>query len=301
MRLFGLWVRLWIWSHGGRRMRVDAAGYDMVVHCIGPHDAEPWLLLHGMGATALSWTCLIKALRTECRLYVPELCALGGTRGPDPAVQVAESASVLAALIRTLAPGPGLTVAGMSLGGWMAVRLALAHPDAVDRLLLIDVAGWRDQDWQRVVDLVRLRDLGDVDRLYTALFDRTPWLLRHSRNAFLAAYRSASVTSILEKTRAEDSFDATDLARIRVPTGIIWAEHDGLFPVDVARSMRQALPLANLRIIPRCGHGLHWERPRALVAAVRQWRRETESLMQGLEPAAGRRILSPNSREEVGP
>jgi len=290
-----------MWIHGGRHMRVRAGGYDMVVHCIGPRDAEPWLLLHGMGATALSWTCLIKALRPNCRLYIPELCALGGTRGPHPAIHVAESATVLASLIETLAPGPRLTVAGMSLGGWMAVRLALAHRAEVDRLLLIDVAGWKDQDWQHVVDLVRLRDLSDVDRLYSALFVRTPWLLQHSRNAFLAAYSSPSVTTILDETRADDSFDAADLARIRVPTGIVWAENDGLFPVAVARRMSEALPHATLEIIPRCGHGLHWERPQALVDAVQRWRRKSESSVRRLAPASSERILVVNKREENGP
>jgi pimeloyl-ACP methyl ester carboxylesterase len=289
MRLFGLWIRLWIRLHGGRRQVVQAAGYRIVLYSIGPSDAEPWLLLHGLGATAFSWTPVLKALSRDCRLLIPELSALGGTSGPHPSIQVAESGEVLSALLQRVLPDTPVTVAGMSLGGWMAVRLVLARPDCVARLLLVDSAGWKDQDWHHVVELVRLRDLNDVERLYGALFVRIPWLLRHSRRAFLSAYTSAAVTSILESTSDQDAFDAGDLAQIAVPTGLIWAEYDGLFPPAVGESMAAALSTASPTVVSDCGHGLHWERPAALVQAVERWRESTSDPRVDLaSPGIGR-------------
>lgn len=291
MRLFSLWIRLWIRFHGGRRRTIRVAGYDIVLYEIGPEEGEPWLLLHGLGGTALSWSPVLKALCRDCRLLIPELSTLGGTYGPHPAIQIAESAAVLSVLLDRTRPGKRLTVAGMSLGGWMAVRLALAQPDCLERLLLIDSAGWKEQDWDHVVHLVQLHELRDVDRLYQALFVHTPWLLRHSRRAFLAAYRSSAVTSVLEGTDRTDAFDATDLSRIHAPTGLIWAEHDGLFPATVGKSMAAALPSASLVVVADCGHGLHWERPDALVEAVQRWREATPRASSALASSPDERIL----------
>lgn len=274
MRLFGLWVRLWIWIHGGRRSVIRAGEYDLVLYDIGPREGEPWLLLHGLGATALSWTPLMKALSGRHRLLIPELSNFGGTLGPHPAITVAESSGVIASLLQQILPDRPATIAGMSLGGWMAVRFAIAQPQRVERLLLIDTAGWRDQDWAHVEDLVRLRNLADVDRLYKALFVNTPWLLRHSRRTFLKAYTAPAVTSILENTSEELVFDASDLEKMTVATGVIWAAHDGLFPPAVGERVAAALQNSRLIIVPNCGHGLHWERPRAFVNAVTEWRSE---------------------------
>lgn len=268
LRLYSLWTRIWLRLVGARRHRVEAAGYSVVVHELGSRDAPTWLLLHGLGATAASWMPVLRAVWRRRRLLVPELSALGGTRGPTPAVQVAEAPAVLSALLERLCGGRAGTVLGMSLGGWMAVRLALARPDLVERLVLIDSAGWHDQDWDRVRTLVTLETEDDVERLYGALFLHTPPVLRWSRGTFLAAYTSPAVRSILERTREEDTFDAADLARLSIPTGLVWGERDGLFPSWIGERMAADLPTARLEIVPGCGHGMHWECPDRFVAAV---------------------------------
>lgn len=268
LRLYGLWTPIWLFLAGARRHRVDVGGYRMAVHELGPREAPPWLLLHGLGATAASWMALLRAARRRHRLLVPELSHLGGTRGPAPAVQVAEAPTVLTALLARLAGGRPVTILGMSLGGWMAVRLALARPELVERLVLIDSAGWHDQDWDHVRALVTLETKDDVERLYRALFVRTPPLLRWSRGAFLAAYTTPAVRSILGRTREEDTFTGADLERLSIPTGLVWGERDGLFPPRIAEEMTASLRAGRLEIVPACGHGLHWECPDRFVAAV---------------------------------
>lgn len=268
LRLYALWTGIWLRLVGARRHRVEAGGYSMVVHELGPRDAPTWLLLHGLGATAASWMAVLRAVRRRRRLLVPELSALGGTRGPAPAVQVAEASAVLAGLVERLCDGRAATVLGMSLGGWMAVRLALARPELVERLVLIDSAGWHDQDWDHVRALVTLQSEDDVERLYRTLFVRTPPVLRWSRGAFLDAYTSPAVRSILEHTREENTFSAADLGQLSIPTGLVWGERDGLFPPRIGEQMAASLRTARLEIVPGCGHGLHWECPDRFVAAV---------------------------------
>ncbi len=261
---------------GARRRRLTVGDdVSLAYTVLGPREGEPWILLHGLGSVGSSWISVLSALRRECRLVVPELSALGGTRSPGGGLNLREGTTALARLLEAEFGGRPVTVCGLSLGGWMAVRLALVRPDLVSRLVVIDGGGYKHQDWDRVEELVRVTDLAGVERLYQALFVHAPWVLRHSKAAFLSAYTSPGVISILDGTEEQDAFDDADLARIDVPTALIWGERDGLFPVTTAEAMAKALPRATLTVVPNCGHALHWDCPESLVAALQKFRRST--------------------------
>lgn len=245
----------------------------LVYYRQGPADGEPWLLLHGMGSFAVGWRHVLGALRRECRLVAPELSALGGTEAPGGGLGIRSGARAAAALIEQEFGRRPVTVAGFSLGGWMAVRLALARPELVSRLVLIDAGGYRHQDWEAIQKLVDVKELADVDRLYRAFFVRTPKLLRPGRRTFLKAYTSPSVRLVLARTTEDDAFDAADLARLDLPVALIWGGADGLFRPEVAAAMAAALPRATLEVLPGCGHVLQWDCPAGMVAAIQRFRR----------------------------
>lgn len=274
LRLFRFAAVSYLKLAGARRRRLQAGSVSMVYYSLGPPDGEPWLLLHGLGAIAASWDAVLRTMRRDCRLVVPELSALGGTKAPDGGLDVKRAAEVLARLIEEEFDGRPVTVAGISLGGWMAVRLALKRPDLVSRLVLINAGGYRDQDWEAIQALVQVEDLEGVDRLYGAMFAKTPWVMRVSRNGFLEAYTSKPVKNVLASLSEEDTFDAEELARLRVPTGLIWGDKDGLFQVEAARGMAEAIPGARFYLLESCGHAIHLEHPRRLLAALEQFRRE---------------------------
>lgn len=266
---------------GARRVRREIPPASIVLYRLGPPDGEPWLLLHGMGSIAGSWVQVLGALRRDCRLLVPELSNLGGSRVPGGGIGIANAADYLGRLLEAELGGAGgtggrtrpVTVVGLSLGGWMAVRLALARPDLVARLVLVDAGGYRHQDWDRIQQLVAVADLADVDRLYSQIFVRAPWIMRRSREGFLRAYTSPGVRSVLTDTTEADTFEDADLARLTMPTALIWGEHDGLFQLSTARAMAAALPQASLEVIPGCGHAVHLECPERLGAALQRFRR----------------------------
>lgn len=272
LKLFSLLGFMLLRFGGARRRTARIGEVELRYFVIGPVSGEPWMLLHGLGATAMSWLPVLRALRSECRLIVPELSELGGTRVPGGSMTLERRAEVCAQLIEMELPGRAVTVAGISLGGWVATLLTRNRPSLVARLLLIDAAGYRDLDWTHVRDLVDVDDMADVDRLYRALYVAPPLLLRCSRRGFLAAYRSPAVRHILETTDERHAFDDHDLAQIRVPTGVIWGEYDGLFPLSAGKAIAQALPAASLDVLPDCGHAVHWECPDKLVAAIERFR-----------------------------
>lgn len=275
LRLLAIGTSTLMRALGARPFRVETDRVSLLVHELGPKDGEPWVLLHGMGSTGLSWAFVTGRLRRNCRLLVPELSALGGTGGSRPGLDVREGVQAVAQMIRERVPDRPVTVAGISLGGWIATRLALAEPALVERLLLVNCAGYRDQDWERIQQVVTVSDLRGVDRLMAALFYRTPLPLRLARRGFLATYNSPTVRHILDSLTEEDSFDAGDLARLELPVGLIWGDRDGLFYPEVAHAMRSALPNARLEVVPRCGHGIQWERPRALAEAIDRFRSQS--------------------------
>ena len=257
---------------GARRTRFRRGEISLVVHQLGPEGGEPWVLLHGLGSTALSWAPVLPALRRDCRVLVPELAELGGTRHPQGALSIDESVATIAALIERQFPGRPVTLAGTSLGGWIAVRLALAYPHLVSRLVLVVAGGYRDQDWSEIQRKVTVETVDDVDRLYGALFHRPPWLARLVRRAFLRAYSSRSVSSALAAIREENGFGDEELHAIQAPTAVIWGDRDGLFAAPVGERIAHALPHSHFYLIAECGHAVHWDRPKEFSQALADFR-----------------------------
>lgn len=259
-------------SLGLRRESLPVGPWRVRVWRGGRPGGEPWLLLHGLGATSATFLPLLRRLLGECEVALPELSALGGTRGPRAAPGVGEAARLAAAVARHCFPGRAPTVAGISLGGWIAVRLALAEPALVARLLLVVPGGWRDQDWQRIGRMVRIETAGQARALWRALFVAPPFWMRPARWGLFLAYRSSAVAAALATVREADAFGAADLARLELPVGLVWGEQDRLFRVEVGEAMRRALPRATLTRVPDAAHGVQWERPGEFLAAVGDFR-----------------------------
>jgi pimeloyl-ACP methyl ester carboxylesterase len=277
MRLLALVTHVWLRLLGFRRLRRQVGEWRMVFYRKGRGGerevGEPWVLLHGLGSNALSWSAVARHLAPGSRVIIPELSRLGGSRGPRAGLAVAEGARVVAELLRRELAGEPATVVGLSLGGWTAVRLALAEPALVSRLVLVDSGGYRDQDWDAIRALVTIRDDADVGRLYGALFHRVPWLFRLSRSSFRRVFQSPVVKGVMDDLAETDLFGPQELARLQMPVAVIWGEHDGLFSAAVGRQIARHAH-GPFYLVSGVGHGLHWEAPERLVAAMEEARRE---------------------------
>lgn len=271
--LFSLLTRYALTLTGARRKHLRVGAVRLVYYVLGPEDGEPWVFLHGLGSVAATWGTILFRLRRDCRLVVPELSKFGGSQIPGDVLDIRDGSKVLARLIEKEFGRRPATVAGLSLGGWLAVRLALARPELVARLVLINTGGYRHQDWGAIEQLVRVSDMTGVERLYTAFFVRTPWVMDYSRRAFLEAYTSPPVLGALDRISEEDTFDDDDLRQLRMPTALIWGERDGLFRIEAARAMAEALPDATLEVLEGCGHAIHLECPDRLADAIQKVRR----------------------------
>lgn len=230
------------------------------------------MLLHGLGATSATWLPLERHLRDHCELLLPELSEMGGTSGPRAAMTVPEAVAALDELLARELPGQRPTLAGISLGGWIAARFATAHPERVGRLLLVVPGGYRNQDWPRIERMVRVTTWADSREIWRALFVAPPWYLRLARYPLYRVYTSRAVAAVLAAVREEDAFGDEELARVTPPVGLVWGEDDTLFRLDAGRKMLAALPAGRLWVVPRAGHAVQWERPGEFLAAVEAFR-----------------------------
>jgi pimeloyl-ACP methyl ester carboxylesterase len=150
---------------------------------------------------------------------------------------------------------PRAHVAGHSLGGAVAARLAARHPDRVDRLVLVDAAirsrGTRTITGAgHVMPIVGRESLGFAPLL---MHD----LLRCHPRSFIAA--------TVDALRSDWE---PHLRRIDAPTLVIWGERDVITPLALGQELTAVISGARLITLPEVGHNPMWERAEAFNAEV---------------------------------
>jgi pimeloyl-ACP methyl ester carboxylesterase len=225
----------------------------------------PVLLLHG-GAGPDSFAGFGDALaaRAGVRVLTPFHPGFGGTPRPEGLDSVRELAAVYARLLAEL-DLTGVTVAGNSIGGWIAAELALAAPDRVARLLVIDGAGLVSADHpatdfssltlDQVTDLSWANPEGHRIDL-SALTDAQRAIFGGNRAA-LAAYGGPTLS---------DPTLAGRLSGITADTLVVWGEADRMVTPGYGKEFAAAIPGASFRLLPNAGHLPQLETPEAVLA-----------------------------------
>jgi len=236
--------------------------------------AETVVLLHGFAGTRHGWDLVADRLDRE--RYTPlalDLRGHGDARDERPIDFETVAADVAAA-----AP-ERFVLCGYSLGGRVALHVALAHPDRVSRLVLVaSTAGMDDAllraerraaDEQLAADLERGTIEEFAERwMRQPLFAGTPpaaaahWradVLRNEPAALAAALRGIGAGVM------EPLWDR--LPGLAMPAAIITGERDGRYAA-IGRRLAAALPDARLLLVPGAGHGLPREAPQAVAAAI---------------------------------
>lgn len=269
-------------THDLRGRHVRAAGIRVWLAEAGPRDGHPVLLVHGLAARGAIWRRVMPALAARgLRLLVPDLPGHGQSDGKRH--RATYSPRFFARVLGDLADELGiarLSVAGNSLGGVVAARLALADPDRVAHLVLIDSAGlapdgvpWSTRLlylpfalsallgaapsplWTRLLlQRAVVADPAQAGELAETLGEHPPLPV--------AVRRSAAALL------GPDGRIAHDLAALRVPTLFIWGEGDVQFPVALAEAAVRRMPMARLARIAGVGHVPQWEAPEAVAALV---------------------------------
>jgi len=211
-------------------MRMFDAGHAPIHYrCYG--EGRPVLLIHGLGGSGADWVLQIPALERRFRLIVPDLPGCGASAPPRGGCSVAGFAETLWSLLDDLNVRQ-TDIVGFSMGGAVALEMALQRPAAVPRLALINSLATYGDQWRKWMYarswgvLIRLLGMRRAARIFAAGLFPQPWqqAFRDRAEAVVAAVPAASYLSM---SRALEKWEAIDrLDRLQSRTLIIAAEHD---------------------------------------------------------------------------
>ena len=239
------------------------------------HDAtgsgEPVVLLHGLGLTRAVFDPVLPALAPHFRVVRLDLRGHGASAAPDPPAPYSHHEDVLFTLDALGLERVG--VAGQSLGGSVAVDLALAHPERVRRLALLAPAlsgfTWSDA-WVQAFRTVRA-----VGKLSGAKAALEAW---HAHPLFATARSRPRTARALEAMIFADDGRrwlepdltvgleppaAGRLPELSASTHVFVGEHDLPDFRAIAETMATHVPLIRLLVMPDAGHLLPLEAPEA--------------------------------------
>lgn len=231
------------------------------------------LLVHGLGSSGADWAFQVPALADRHRLVMPDLRGSGRSDRPPGRYRIEAMAADLWQLLDAEADGRAC-VAGFSLGGAVALEMALQRPDAVDRLVLINsLPSYRVDHWRKWLELnlqvgmVRMLGLPRVARMVAGrLFPHPHQAPMRARVADVVGRQP--VEPYLATARALADWCAADrIGTLRPPTLLIAGEHD-YTPLDEKRRWASRMGAA-IAVVRGSRHGTPFDSVTAANALLR--------------------------------
>ncbi len=256
----------------GVRLRVVEAGEGP---CI--------VLLHGLFVDGRIWSGVESALSASYRVVSPDLPGFGQSEKPPESrypYGIQSFASAVVDLYAGLEFGRAALV-GHGLGGAVAITLAARYPELISRLILVDSLCYptkpafvhRMATFPLVGGFAFKQLLGKTG--FRAHFreaypdtdaGRFGRRLDHYYDAFNTPAARASTLSTLRATRDTRAVVA-DIARVSVPTLVLWGRHDSLYPAAHGQRMAREIRQSGFRLLST-GHAPHAAEPEEVAAAI---------------------------------
>lgn len=258
--------------------RAASAAYEgeLRVREWGDRASPPLVLVHGLGANASAdFEPVAEALAEGFHVIALDLPGFGGSPAAGHSLHPVDDAALIARWMREHLRRPAHLL-GHSMGGAIAILVAGAHPELVERLVLVDVAGVLHRE-AFVSSQLGEAGGGGFESLLGAVrrFEPDPGAL-------------ASVGAIVggpPEQVAALSLIATDvgpaLSSIRAPTLVVWGRRDRVAPLRTGRLLDDRIGHARLVVLDDAGHVPMADAPEAFVAEVRRH-------LSGASPAASR-------------
>ena len=253
-----LQIRYSLWRKGVHSSYVEVAGHQLHSYEAAPPDGTPGtplLLVHGLGARGEDWGALLPALAAKgFHVYAPDLLGYGRSDRPDVSYSISLEEQTVVDYMRTMHLIRA-DVAGWSMGGWIAMKLTLDHPELVDRLVIYDSAGVYFPS-AVTADVFTPTDVAGVRRLLAILTPKPPPLPDFigravvRRNQDMAWVIHSSVDAMMG---GRDLLDFK-LQAIQRPTLVMWGSHDDLIPLEVGERIYASIPGSSLAVVEGCGH-----------------------------------------------
>ena len=268
---------------------------DLVIDGLRLHVAEAGsgpalLLVHGLTASHAVWQPTIEAFADRWRVIAPDLPGHGESAKPDAPYTIDFFAGMVRSLARALEVHEAV-VCGSSLGGRVALELALYYPAFTRALVLAAPA---------VGYSIAMRPVGQALQALTG-----PRILRASLERFFqqnfhdrTRLGHIARSRILEERLAAPDFpeftravarslagvlrsERQPIERVTQPVLVVWGRQDRLVPLRRSAEILRRIPHARLQVLERCGHLPMLEQPGAFNTVVAEFLRAALAAPRG--------------------
>ena len=247
--------------------------FGQKIHYVEAGAGPTVILLHGLGGSTQVWQLNITALAEKYRVIVPDQIGFGKSDKPLVNYRIRTYVDFLDQFCKQLKIERASLV-GNSMGGWIATAFTAAFPDRVDKLVLVDAAGYtppKDLDTRTFYGLNPTTREG-MKFLVAKIFYNKLFLsdaaIDQAITTRLAAGDGYTINSITESIiRGEDFLDDT-VKTIKRPTLLIWGRQDGLVPVAEGERFNKDIAGSKLIVFDQCGHMPQVEKAGEFNAAV---------------------------------
>ncbi|MCE2457494.1 MAG: alpha/beta hydrolase [Dehalococcoidia bacterium] len=247
----------------------------------GDPNSPPMVLLHGLTGHAHTWDLFANSLKDEYHIFALDQRGHGDTGWADPPQYNTED---FVEDVRELARHWGIsrfTLIGLSMGAHNALDFASRHPEMVDRLVPVDIGpslpSLRDPERQARWDPL-YQDFDTLDEAYADAVESNPiadpevikYRVRHNLKRTDDGRWTPKCTRDVALNWKPDDLSET-IKEIQCPTLIVRGGVSDVLSVEVAESMRTAIPDCELATIAGSGHSVPQDKPADFEAAVREF------------------------------
>jgi 3-oxoadipate enol-lactonase len=235
-------------------------------------NGPPLVLLHSLLSDRASFDSIVPELSESFRVIVPELPGFGESQPVSGGL--AAVADRMAGAVNDCADAEDVIVLGNGYGGFVALQMAIRHPN-IAKLILADCGAAFPEAGReafrnmaaasKAKGLAAITDVA-MRRLFAPEFQQAnPDLMRDRREAFLRTnpdvFRAACEALAELDLRPE-------LSQVKVPVLVLVGEQDEATPPPMSHEIAAGLPQARLKIIPGCAHVPQLQAPAAFLAAI---------------------------------
>lgn len=239
----------------------EATLYGQKIHYVEAGRGPTVILLHGLGGSNTHWARNVGPLAEHFRVIVPDQIGFGRSDKPFINYRIATYVDFLDALYKELKIERASLV-GNSMGGWIGAAYALAHPEKVERLVLVDAAGFTPRaDFDaRTLSFLNPSTREGMRQLAALIFFNKRLFTGEAAIDLMLTQRISAgdgytIQSLNESVaRREDMLD-NRLGAIKQPTLLIWGRADGLTPLaEFGERFHKEIAGSQLLVLDRCGH-----------------------------------------------
>jgi triacylglycerol lipase len=242
----------------------DATIFGYRLHYRETGQGAPIILLHGLGGDGSRWTSATAALAGDFRVIALDQIGFGESDKPLVNYNHGLLAEFLVEFMRAVGIRKA-SIVGHSMGAFVGTHVAVHHPDQVDRLVLVD--GGSLDNPPRPPHLMQIQNgttLAETREYFELMFyDKSRVTDQLVRDNYLRRLRVSYTISRMQESRVKGVGFVTreQAATIKVPTLIVWGEHDVLLPVGDAELLHRVIPNSRLVVLQKSGHIPQVEQP----------------------------------------